>query len=68
MSIEDEYPDIGDILARKARGRLELARLSFGEKLEILEKLREQVAPIIEARRSRRLREQPSIKIKSVAD
>jgi hypothetical protein len=52
-SEQRDYPDIGDILARKARGRRELARLSFGEKLDILEKLREQVAPIVRARRLR---------------
>lgn len=35
------YPDLTDILARKARGRLALARLSFAEKLDILDRLRE---------------------------
>lgn len=35
------YPDIADILARKERGRAELARLSFEEKLDILDRLRE---------------------------
>jgi hypothetical protein len=34
------YPDISDILARKARGRRQMASLSFTEKLEILESLR----------------------------
>jgi hypothetical protein len=51
MSQRRDYPDIGDILARKAIGRQELARLSFGDKLDILEKLREQVAPIVRAQR-----------------
>ena len=53
MPAQRDYPDIGDILARKAKGRLELARLGFGDKLDILEKLREQVAPIVRARRRR---------------
>ena len=35
------FPDIADILARKERGRAELAKLSFEEKLEILDRLRE---------------------------
>jgi hypothetical protein len=47
------YPDISDILARKARGRRQMASLSFTEKLEILESLRARVEPI---RRSRELR------------
>ena len=53
MSNQRDYPDIGDILARKARGRRELARVSFGDKLDILDKLRERVAPIVQARRMR---------------
>jgi hypothetical protein len=48
------YPDISDVLARKAQGRREIAALSFTEKLKILEALRERVEPI---RRSRELRE-----------
>lgn len=47
------YPDISDILARKATGRKQLAALSFGEKLDILDSMRERVAPI---RRSREIR------------
>jgi len=53
MRQRTHYPDIGDILARKARGRLERARLSFGEKLDVLEKLRSDVAPIVRARQVR---------------
>lgn len=48
-----QYPDITDILARKASGRRERARLSFGEKLEILDRLRDDVAPIVAAREAR---------------
>jgi len=48
-----QYPDITDILLRKAKGRRERARLSFGEKLEILDRLRDDVAPIVAAREAR---------------
>jgi hypothetical protein len=54
MAARDRFPDITDIFARKAHGRQERARLSFGEKLDILDKLREQVAPIVRARQMRR--------------
>ena len=54
MPARRDYPDIADILARKGRGRLALARLSFGDKLDVLEKLREKVAPIVRARQLRR--------------
>ena len=47
------YPDISDILARKAAGRRELAHLSFAEKLALLDALRERVEPIIRARETR---------------
>jgi hypothetical protein len=50
MDEQRQYPDITDILTQKARGRRERALLSFGEKLEILDRLRENVAPIVEAR------------------
>lgn len=48
------YPDISDIIARKAAGRRQLASLSFGEKLDLLDKLREGVAPMQVARETRR--------------
>ena len=54
MNAEQPYPDISDILALKARGREQSARLSFGEKLDILDRLRDQLAPLREARLSRR--------------
>ncbi len=47
------YPDISDILRRKAEGRRDLASRSFGEKIEILEALRERVEPIRKARKAR---------------
>jgi hypothetical protein len=48
------YPDISDILARKAEGRQELASRSLGEKIEILEALRGRIEPIRRAREMRR--------------
>ena len=48
------YPDISDILARKAAGRRRLAALSFGEKLDLLDEMRERVQPMRAARESRR--------------
>lgn len=50
----DKYPDISDILARKAEGRRKRAALSFAEKLDALDALRERVRPIVQAREARR--------------
>ena len=48
------YPDISDILARKAEGRREAARRSFGEKIAWCEMMRERLAPLKRAREERR--------------
>jgi hypothetical protein len=48
------YPDISDILERKAEGRRDIARRSFGEKIAMMEALREQLAPFRRAREQRR--------------
>lgn len=48
------YPDISDILARKAEGRRDLAARSFGEKIDMLEAMRARVAPIRKARAARK--------------
>lgn len=53
MENDRTYPDIAAILAQKERGRRERAALSFADKLDALERLKENVAPIIEARRLR---------------
>jgi hypothetical protein len=53
MDRQRNYPDITDILKQKARGQRERASLSFAEKLKILDKLRENVAPIVRARQAR---------------
>jgi hypothetical protein len=50
----DNFPDISDILARKAEGRREIARLSFGEKIARMEALRERLEPLKRAREARK--------------
>jgi hypothetical protein len=50
----DNFPDISDILARKAEGRREIARLSFGEKIAMMEALRERLEPLKRAREARK--------------
>jgi hypothetical protein len=68
MSNSRECPDITEILAQKARGRRERASLSFTEKLAILDKLREDVAPIVEARRARmRVAKETARRVRSAA-
>ena len=39
------YPDISDILQRKALGRLDLSGRSFAEKLDALDALRDRAGP-----------------------
>jgi hypothetical protein len=53
MKLHSQYPDISDILARKASGRQQRATLSFEEKLAILDALKERVEPIVQARKIR---------------
>ncbi len=48
-----EYPDISDILARKAEGRRDAAKRSFGEKIAWVEQMRERLAPLKRAREER---------------
>jgi hypothetical protein len=48
------YPDVSDILARKAAGRRQLASLSFGEKLDMLDALRERTEPLRRRRDEKR--------------
>jgi hypothetical protein len=49
-----KYPDVSDILARKAEARKERAKLPFAEKIAIMERLRERAAPFKKAREERR--------------
>jgi hypothetical protein len=48
------YPEISDLLARKAKGREESAKLSFSEKIDRMEALRERLAPFRAARAGRK--------------
>ena len=53
------YPDVSDILKRKAEGRRNIARRSFGEKIAMVEEMRERLAPLKQAREERLRRKQP---------
>jgi hypothetical protein len=48
------YPDVWDILARKEERRREISRRSFGEKIAMVERLRERLAPLKQTREERR--------------
>jgi len=48
------YPDISDILARKEERRREISRRSFGEKIAMVEAMRERLAPLKRMREERR--------------
>jgi hypothetical protein len=48
------FPDISDILARKAEGRRKNAQRTIGEKIAMMEALRERVEPLRRAREARR--------------
>ena len=48
------YPDISDILACKEERRRENSRRSFGEKIAMMERLRERLAPLKRMREERR--------------
>jgi hypothetical protein len=47
------YPDISDVLARKAAGRTRNGSLSFAAKLAILDALKERASAFIKARKAR---------------
>jgi hypothetical protein len=47
------YPDISDILERKAAGRVDLDARSFAEKLDALDALRDRVEPLLAAKAAR---------------
>jgi len=49
------YPDVSDILARKKAGRREISRRSFGEKVAMVEAMRERLAPLKRIRQERQL-------------
>jgi hypothetical protein len=55
------FSDISDILARKAEGRRKNARRTLGEKIAMMEALRERVEPLRRAREARKVkRNRPS--------
>lgn len=54
-----QYPDVSDIIAARQRKRLEGSRMSFGEKIELVEKLRLRLAPFKQAREARAARKIP---------
>jgi hypothetical protein len=56
MRRNSPYPDISDILAQKMVGQRKRGQISFAEKLDILDALRERVAPIAQARAGRKTR------------
>ena len=47
---QSRYPDVSDILERKAEGRTALAKLGFVEKVERIEALRVRLAPFARRR------------------
>jgi hypothetical protein len=53
MEPRTSYPDISDVLARKAAGRRKRAALSFAEKLDVLDKMKDAAAPFARARERR---------------
>ena len=53
---KNKYPDISDILARKAEGRVELAALSFTQKVKALDEMNAWLEPIRRARIARQRR------------
>jgi hypothetical protein len=60
MSEPAKYPDISDLIARKANGRNNIKQLSFGEKIELMEDLRRRLAPVKALRGTRRQDQQTS--------
>ena len=53
------YPDISDILERKAEGRRNLERRSLGEKIAAMEALRENLEPFKRLREARQKQRAP---------
>ncbi len=49
-----DYPDISDILARKAQGKREASKRTFAEKIAMVEALYERLAPLKAAREARK--------------
>jgi hypothetical protein len=58
MDVKPVYPDISDILARKAQGRRDINAKLFVEKILIVEALRERMAPFKRLRETRKTLDQ----------
>jgi hypothetical protein len=56
MDNPPKYPDISDILARKAKGREAASKISFAEKVAMVEALNARLAPLKAARDRRVVR------------
>jgi hypothetical protein len=54
------FPDVSDILTCKAEGRREIARRSLGEKIAMMEALRERLEPFKRAREARQAKRKKS--------
>ena len=55
--VRNTFPDVSDILAQKEQRRRTAAARSFGEKIAIVEAMRERLAPLKFARQARQARE-----------
>jgi hypothetical protein len=62
---ETIYPDISDILQRKAERRRDISHRSFGEKIAMMEALREELAPFRRLREQRRVAKQAAERSKT---
>ena len=62
------YPDISDILHRKAEGRKNLAKRSFAEKIGWLEKFREEMRPFRDAREARHTEQARVLEVQAATD
>lgn len=62
------YPDISDILVRKAEGRKNLAKRSFAEKIAWLEKFREEMKPFKDAREARSAKQERAPELQTASD
>lgn len=51
---ESKHPEISEIFARKAAARLERARMPYGQKILVVERMRREVRPLREAGQRRR--------------
>jgi hypothetical protein len=60
------YPDISDIFARKEEQRRVVRRRSFGEKIAMLDRMRERLAPLKRMREERQAKKRGADRIQAV--